>query len=245
MNLDTTSKKILEVKNLCINYGGIQAVRNVNFTILNGEKISLIGANGAGKSTTLKGISGLVKPFSGSVIFKDKNLNNLLANKRSDLGIILVPEGRGIFSRMTVHENLKVGAFNRNKKDRASIKSDIDAKLDQFPRLKERLNQLAGSLSGGEQQMLAISRALMTRPKLLLLDEPSMGLAPILVDKIFNVIDSISKQGITILVVEQNAKRAMEISDRTIVMESGNITQIGKSKIIIDDPKIQEAYLGG
>ena len=245
MNLDTTSKKILEVKNLCINYGGIQAIRNVNFTILNGEKISLIGANGAGKSTTLKGISGLVKPFSGSVIFKDKNLNNLLANKRSDLGIILVPEGRGIFSRMTVHENLKVGAFNRNKKDRASIKSDIDAKLDQFPRLKERLNQLAGSLSGGEQQMLAISRALMTRPKLLLLDEPSMGLAPILVDKIFNVIDSISKQGITILVVEQNAKRAMEISDRTIVMESGNITQIGKSKIIIDDPKIQEAYLGG
>ena len=245
MNLDTNSKKILEVKNLCINYGGIQAVRNVNFTILNGEKISLIGANGAGKSTTLKGISGLVKPFSGSVIFKDKNLNNLLANKRSDLGIILVPEGRGIFSRMTVHENLKVGAFNRNKKDRASIKSDIDAKLDQFPRLKERLNQLAGSLSGGEQQMLAISRALMTRPKLLLLDEPSMGLAPILVDKIFNVIDSISKQGITILVVEQNAKRAMEISDRTIVMESGNITQIGKSKIIIDDPKIQEAYLGG
>ena len=244
MNLDTNSKKILEVKNLCINYGGIQAVRNVNFTILNGEKISLIGANGAGKSTTLKGISGLVKPFSGSVIFKDKNLNNLLANKRSDLGIILVPEGRGIFSRMTVHENLKVGAFNRNKKDRASIKSDIDAKLDQFPRLKERLNQLAGSLSGGEQQMLAISRALMTRPKLLLLDEPSMGLAPILVDQIFNVIDSISKQGITILVVEQNAKRAMEISDRTIVMESGNITQIGKSKIIIDDPKIQEAYLG-
>ena len=245
MNLDTTSKKILEVKNLCINYGGIQAIRNVNFTILNGEKISLIGANGAGKSTTLKAISGLIKPFSGSVIFKDKNLNNLLANKRSDLGIILVPEGRGIFSRMTVHENLKVGAFNRNKKDRASIKSDIDAKLDQFPRLKERLNQLAGSLSGGEQQMLAISRALMTRPKLLLLDEPSMGLAPILVDKIFNVIDSISKQGITILVVEQNAKRAMEISDRTIVMESGNITQIGKSKIIIDDPKIQEAYLGG
>ncbi len=234
----------LEVKDLSISYGGIKAIRSISFSILKGQKVSLIGANGAGKSTTLKGICGLIKPLKGSVIFNGSNVNKFSADKRSNLGIILVPEGRGIFSRMTVFENLQIGAFSRQKENLQDINLDIEIQIDQFPRLKERLNQLAGTLSGGEQQMLAISRALMAKPKLLLLDEPSMGLAPILVDQIFNVIDTINKDGITILIVEQNAKRAIEISDVTIIMDSGNITQIGKSSLIIDDPKIQQAYLG-
>ncbi len=244
MNLNRHLHPILEVKKLSINYGGIRAIRSVDFSILKGEKVSLIGANGAGKSTTLKGICGLIKPANGSVLFDGNNLNRLTADRRSSLGIVLVPEGRGIFSRMTVIENLKIGAFNRRKENTKSINSDLEIQLNQFPRLRERINQLAGTLSGGEQQMLAISRALMGKPKLLLLDEPSMGLAPILVDQIFDVINMINKQGITILVVEQNARRAMEITDKTIVMDSGAITQIGVSKQIIDDPKIQEAYLG-
>jgi branched-chain amino acid transport system ATP-binding protein len=241
-NIKKTS--ILKVENLSISYGGIQAIRNIDFSISKGEKISLIGANGAGKSTTLKGICGLVRSLTGSVKFNGEDLKKLSADQRSNLGIILVPEGRGIFSRMTVIENLQIGAFNRNKKDIKAVTQDIEKQLYQFPKLKERLNQLAGTLSGGEQQMLAISRAMMAKPRLLLLDEPSMGLAPILVDQIFNVIDMINKLGITILVVEQNAKRAMEVTDRTIVMESGCITQIDKSELIINDPRIQEAYLG-
>ena len=235
---------ILEVKNLSISYGGIQAIRNINFSVLKGEKISLIGANGAGKSTTLKGICGLIKPLTGKVILNGLDLKKLSADQRSNSGIILVPEGRGIFSRMTVIENLQIGAFSRLKDDIKSINEDIETQLDQFPRLKERLNQLAGTLSGGEQQMLAISRAMIGKPKLLLLDEPSMGLAPKLVDQIFNVIDSINKLGITILVVEQNARRALEVTDKTIIMESGCITQINESYLLINDPKVQEAYLG-
>jgi len=235
---------ILEVKNLSISYGGIQAIRNINFSVLEGEKISLIGANGAGKSTTLKGICGLVQPLSGKVMLNGLNLEKLSVDQRSNLGIILVPEGRGIFSRMTVIENLQIGAFSRSKQDIKIVNEDIETQLNQFPRLKERLNQLAGTLSGGEQQMLAISRAMLGKPKLLLLDEPSMGLAPKLVDQIFNVIDSINKLGITILVVEQNARRALEITDKTIIMESGCLTQIDKSDQLINDPKVQEAYLG-
>lgn len=235
---------ILEVKNLSISYGGIQAIRNINFSVLEGEKISLIGANGAGKSTTLKGICGLVQPLSGKVMLNGLNLEKLSVDQRSNLGVILVPEGRGIFSRMTVIENLQIGAFSRSKKDIKIVNEDIETQLNQFPRLKERLNQLAGTLSGGEQQMLAISRAMLGKPKLLLLDEPSMGLAPKLVDQIFNVIDSINKLGITILVVEQNARRALEITDKTIIMESGCLTQIDKSDQLINDPKVQEAYLG-
>lgn len=235
---------ILEVKNLSISYGGIQAIRNINFSVLEGEKISLIGANGAGKSTTLKGICGLVQPLSGKVMLNGLNLEKLSVDQRSNLGVILVPEGRGIFSRMTVIENLQIGAFSRSKQDIKIVNEDIETQLNQFPRLKERLNQLAGTLSGGEQQMLAISRAMLGKPKLLLLDEPSMGLAPKLVDQIFNVIDSINKLGITILVVEQNARRALEITDKTIIMESGCLTQIDKSDQLINDPKVQEAYLG-
>ena len=244
MSLDSHSTPILEVKNLSINYGGIQAVRNVNFSLSKGEKISIIGANGAGKSSTLKGICGLIKPSSGFILFNGDNLNKLSPDQRSRLGIVLVPEGRGIFARMTVIENLQIGSFNRQKEDIDDLALELDAQFVQFPRLKERLNQLAGTLSGGEQQMLAISRALMAKPKVLLLDEPSMGLAPILVDQIFEVISSISKQGITILVVEQNARRAMEITDKTIIMESGNLTLFDESKLIINDPKIQAAYLG-
>ena len=235
---------ILEVKNLSISYGGIQAIRNINFSVLEGEKISIIGANGAGKSTTLKGICGLVEPLSGKVMLNGLNLEKLSVDQRSNLGVILVPEGRGIFSRMTVIENLQIGAFSRSKQDIKIVNEDIETQLNQFPRLKERLNQLAGTLSGGEQQMLAISRAMLGKPKLLLLDEPSMGLAPKLVDQIFNVIDSINKLGVTILVVEQNARRALEITDKTIIMESGCLTQIDKSDQLINDPKVQEAYLG-
>ena len=241
---DKQNIPILEVKKLSINYGGIQAIRNINFSVLKGEKISLIGANGAGKSTTLKGICGLVQPLSGKVMLNGLNLEKLSVDQRSNLGIILVPEGRGIFSRMTVIENLQIGAFSRSKQDIKIVNEDIETQLNQFPRLKERLNQLAGTLSGGEQQMLAISRAMLGKPKLLLLDEPSMGLAPKLVDQIFNVIDSINKLGITILVVEQNARRALEITDKTIIMESGCLTQIDKSDQLINDPKVQEAYLG-
>ena len=244
MNSYSQKTPILEVKNLSISYGGIQAIRNINFSVLEGEKISLIGANGAGKSTTLKGICGLVQPLSGKVMLNGLNLEKLSVDQRSNLGVILVPEGRGIFSRMTVIENLQIGAFSRSKKDIKIVNEDIETQLNQFPRLKERLNQLAGTLSGGEQQMLAISRAMLGKPKLLLLDEPSMGLAPKLVDQIFNVIDSINKLGITILVVEQNARRALEITDKTIIMESGCLTQIDKSDQLINDPKVQEAYLG-
>ncbi len=244
MNSYSQKTPILEVKNLSISYGGIQAIRNINFSVLEGEKISLIGANGAGKSTTLKGICGLVQPLSGKVMLNGLNLEKLSVDQRSNLGVILVPEGRGIFSRMTVIENLQIGAFSRSKQDIKIVNEDIETQLNQFPRLKERLNQLAGTLSGGEQQMLAISRAMLGKPKLLLLDEPSMGLAPKLVDQIFNVIDSINKLGITILVVEQNARRALEITDKTIIMESGCLTQIDKSDQLINDPKVQEAYLG-
>ena len=238
------SNLLLEVQNLSINYGGIKAVKDICFSIEEGEKVSLIGSNGAGKSTTLKGISGLIEPSCGNIFFQGKSINKLPANIRARLGIVLVPEGRGIFSRMTVLENLQLGAFSRQRKEAKQIEYDIEGQLQQFPRLEERLNQLAGSLSGGEQQMLAISRALMSKPKLLLLDEPSMGLAPILVDQIFNVIESVYKKGITVFLVEQNAKRALEISDKTLVIDSGKIIKEGESKLIIDDPTVKSAYLG-
>ncbi|OUW04688.1 MAG: ABC transporter ATP-binding protein [Betaproteobacteria bacterium TMED156] len=237
-------KTLIKIDNLSINYGGIKAVRNISFSICEGEKVSLIGANGAGKSTTLKGICGLIIPVSGTILFKGNPINHLPANERTRLGIVLVPEGRGIFSRMTVLENLQIGAFSRQNKDLVLVKDEIELQLIQFPRLKERISQLAGTLSGGEQQMLAISRALMSKPNLLLLDEPSMGLAPLLVDQIFEVINSINKQGITVFVVEQNAKRALEITDKAIVMDSGEIIKTGSSSSIIDDPKVRKAYLG-
>jgi branched-chain amino acid transport system ATP-binding protein len=231
---------MLIVNQLTISYGGIQAVKGINLEVQKGELVSLIGSNGAGKTTTLKAIAGMIKKNSGSIDFAGKPTSEhsyeLLAQ-----GMALVPEGRGIFTRMSVLENLLMGAYLRHDQE---IISDLEKMYDFFPRIKERRTQLAGTLSGGEQQMVAMARALMSRPKLLLLDEPSMGLSPILVDTIFNVIEQISHQGMTILLVEQNAQRALEIADRAYVLESGEITIQGKAEDLLKDPRINEAYLG-
>ena len=233
---------MLEVTGLRVAYGGIQAVRSITFHVNEGETVALIGANGAGKTSTLKALSRVIDAVGGDVHFCGEKITRIAAHDVIRRGIALVPEGRGVFPRLTVAENLAMGAFVRN--DKAGIAADMEIVFAYFPRLKERIAQLAGTLSGGEQQMLAIGRALMSRPRLLLLDEPSMGLAPIMVQKIFEVIRAVAAQGMTILLIEQNAKLALETSQRGYVMESGEITLSGDAALLLDDPKVRAAYLG-
>jgi branched-chain amino acid transport system ATP-binding protein len=232
---------MLEVKGLKVAYGGIQAVKGVGFEVRQGELVSLIGANGAGKTTTLKAVTGLQPVADGQISFLGRAIKGQGAWDLVKQGLVMVPEGRGCFQRMTITENLQMGAYVR---DDAEIDADVDKVFEIFPRLKERALQLAGTMSGGEQQMLAMGRALMARPKVLLLDEPSMGLSPIMVDKIFEVVADIHQRGTTILLVEQNASRALQLADRGYVMESGEITMSGDAKKLFDDPKVRAAYLG-
>ncbi|MPW26694.1 ATP-binding cassette domain-containing protein [Alkalibaculum sp. M08DMB] len=235
---------MLQVENLNVHYGKIHAIKGISFDVKQGEIVSLIGANGAGKTTILHTVSKMIKPSSGSITFKGQNMSNVVPQKMVEMGMAHVPEGRRVFSQMTVQENLEMGAYSR-KKNKVEFESDLDEIFTRFPRLKERRKQHAGTLSGGEQQMLAIGRALMSRPEVLLLDEPSMGLAPILVDQIFNIIESINKSGTTILLVEQNANRALHISNRAYVLETGKIVMQGLAKDLIENDDIKKAYLGG
>jgi branched-chain amino acid transport system ATP-binding protein len=232
---------LLQVNALKVAYGGIQAVKGISFEVHEGELVSLIGANGAGKTTTLKAITGTQAVADGDILFMGRSLKGQGSWDLVKQGLVMVPEGRGTFTRMTITENLQMGAFIRNDNE---IEADIEKVFAIFPRLKERRSQLAGTMSGGEQQMLAMGRALMARPKVLLLDEPSMGLSPIMVDKIFEVVDSIHKQGTTILLVEQNASRALQLASRGYVMDSGEITMSGEAKALLNDPKVRAAYLG-
>jgi branched-chain amino acid transport system ATP-binding protein len=232
---------LLEVSGLKVAYGGIQAVKGVSFEVKEGELVSLIGANGAGKTTTLKAITGTQPAAAGEIKFMGRIVKGQGSWDLVKQGLVMVPEGRGTFTRMTITENLQMGAFVRKDKE---IDADIDKVFAIFPRLKERRHQLAGTMSGGEQQMLAMGRALMARPKVLLLDEPSMGLSPIMVDKIFEVVADIHSRGTTILLVEQNASRALGLADRGYVMDSGEITMSGDAKKLLDDPKVRAAYLG-
>ena len=233
---------LLRVKGLKVAYGGIQAGKGVSFEVRAGELVTLIGANGAGKTTTLKAVTGTQPAAGGEIEFLGKSIRGQGAWDLVKQGLVMVPEGRGVFARMTIVENLQMGAFVRN--DAPQIAADIDRVFTIFPRLKERRNQLAGTMSGGEQQMLAMGRALMTRPKVLLLDEPSMGLSPIMVDKIFEVVEDIHRQGTTILLVEQNASRALQLASRGYVMDSGEVTMGGDAKALLADPKVRAAYLG-
>ncbi|WP_301101900.1 ABC transporter ATP-binding protein [Propionivibrio sp.] len=233
---------MLEVTGLRVAYGGIQAVRGITFHVNQGEMVTLIGANGAGKTSTLKALARLLNAAGGSVRYCGKEISTLPPHELVSEGIALVPEGRGVFPRMSIVENLLMGAYSR--RDKEAINADSERVFSLFPRLKERSQQLAGTLSGGEQQMLAIGRALMSRPKLLLLDEPSMGLAPLMVQKIFEVIRSVADAGMTVLLVEQNAKLALEVSQRGYVMESGEITLTDESTKLLANPKVREAYLG-
>jgi branched-chain amino acid transport system ATP-binding protein len=233
---------LLDVKNIEVAYGKIIAVKDVSITVNNGEIVALIGANGAGKSTTLRTISGLIKPKSGEISFDGKRIDGMPGHEIVAKGICHSPEGRRIFPRMTVKENLELGAFPRN--DKAEVSADMERVFDLFPRLKERIDQRAGTLSGGEQQMLAVSRALMGDPKLLLLDEPSMGLAPVLVELIFDTIVKIRQQGVTVLLIEQNATAALEVADRAYVLESGKVKMSGSAKELSADDKVTKAYLG-
>ncbi|NDH79238.1 MAG: ABC transporter ATP-binding protein [Burkholderiaceae bacterium] len=236
---------LLEVRNLKLSYGGIAAVKGIDFYINSGELVTLIGANGAGKTTTLKVIAGLLKPSSGSIHFLGSAIGGQPAYELAALGVGLVPEGRGVFARMTILENLQMGAYVRQGSHSAkSIDRDLEVVLETFPRLRERLSQLAGTLSGGEQQMVAIARAMMARPKLLLLDEPSMGLAPLMVETIFGVIQNLNQHGMTILLVEQNARLALSMADRAYVLESGVITLSGTANELLNDDRVREAYLG-
>ena len=234
---------MLEVNNLVVSYGAIRALKGISFNVEKGEIISLIGANGAGKTTTLHSISNLIKKQSGSVIFKGEDITNTTPDKIVKAGLIHVPEGRRVFANLTVKENLEMGAYLR--KDKSAIKEDLEHVYELFPRLRERVKQLAGTLSGGEQQMLAMGRALMSKPELLLLDEPSMGLAPILVDEIFDIIQKINKSGTTILLVEQNAFKAMSIANRVYILETGEVASSGNSEEMIHDEAVKKAYLGG
>lgn len=234
---------MLKVKNLNVYYGNIHALHNISFEVNEGEIVTLIGANGAGKTTTLHSISGLIPIESGEVEFLGHTLQTLCPHNIVELGLIQVPEGRRIFSNLTVRENLEMGAFIR--KDREQIKKDYEMIFTRFPRLKERLRQMAGTLSGGEQQMLAIARALMSKPKLLLLDEPSMGLAPLLVKEIFSIIQEINKAGTTVLLVEQNAHLALSVADRAYVLETGRIVTQGSAKALASSEDVRKAYLGG
>jgi branched-chain amino acid transport system ATP-binding protein len=232
---------LLEISGLEAGYGGIRAVKGIDLGIEEGELVCLIGANGAGKSTTLRAICGLVPARGGSVRYAGADTAGIAVHELPRRGLVMVPEGRGIFAQLTVEENLAMGAFTRGDND---VARDLERQYETFPRLKERRAQTAGTLSGGEQQMLAIGRALMARPKLLLLDEPSMGLAPQLVAKIFEIVRDIGRQGVTILLVEQNARLALEVSNRGYVMESGSITLAGEAKGLLENPKVREAYLG-
>jgi len=233
---------LLKVKSLKVAYGGIQAVKGVDFEVREGELVSLIGSNGAGKTTTMKAITGSLPINDGDIEYMGRSIRGQGPWDLVKQGLAMVPEGRGIFTRMTILENLQMGAYIRN--DKAEIQMDIDKVFGIFPRLKERKDQLAGTLSGGEQQMLAMGRALISRPKVLLLDEPSMGLSPLMVDKIFEVVRDVYAQGVTILLVEQNASRALAIADRGYVMDSGLITMTGEGKTMLNDPKVRAAYLG-
>ena len=232
---------LLKVTGLKVAYGGIQAVKGVSFEVNEGELVSLIGANGAGKTTTLKAITGTQPPASGDIQYLGKSIKGQGPWDLVKQGLVMVPEGRGTFTRMTITENLQMGAFIRNDTE---IEADIEKVFAIFPRLKERRNQLAGTMSGGEQQMLAMGRALMAKPKVLLLDEPSMGLSPIMVDKIFEVVADIHSRGTTILLVEQNASRALGLANRGYVMDSGEVTMTGDAKVLLNDPKVRAAYLG-
>ena len=233
---------LLKVKGLKVAYGGIQAVKGVDFEVREGELVSLIGSNGAGKTTTMKAITGTLPFADGDIEYLGKSIRGQGPWDLVKQGLAMVPEGRGVFTRMSITENLQMGAYIRN--DKAGIAADMERVFTIFPRLRERKDQLAGTMSGGEQQMLAMGRALMSRPKVLLLDEPSMGLSPIMVDKIFEVVRDVYAQGVTVLLVEQNASRALAIADRGYVMESGIVTMSGDAKQMLSDPKVRAAYLG-
>ena len=233
---------LLEMKDAVLNYGKIQALHGISLEVAEGEVVALIGANGAGKTSTMRAISGVRGLHSGTITFNGEDVTKLRADQRLRKGLVLCPEGRGIFPGMTVTENLNMGAYTR--KDKAAMDEDYDRVFGLFPRLLERKKQIAGTMSGGEQQMLAIGRSLMSRPKLLMLDEPSMGLAPMLIQQIFDIITEISQQGTTILVVEQNAKQALSRSDRAYVLETGRIVKTGTGAELLDDPSVREAYLG-
>ena len=236
------SEILLKVTGLKVTYGGIRAVKGVDFEVREGELVSLIGSNGAGKTTTMKAITGTLPYVEGDILYLGRSIKGRGAWDLVGEGLVMVPEGRGVFTRMTITENLQIGAYVRN--DKAGIAADIERMFEIFPRLRERKDQLAGTMSGGEQQMLAMGRALMARPKVLLLDEPSMGLSPIMVDKIFEVVQTVHGQGVTVLLVEQNASRALQIADRGYVMESGMVTMSGDARTMLDDPKVRAAYLG-
>ena len=233
---------MLEVKDLEVYYGMIQAIRGISFEVNEGEIVSLIGANGAGKTTILQTITGLLSPKKGSVLFEGKEITKIPAHKIVSLGMAHVPEGRRVFAQLSVYQNLKMGAYTRKDKD--ELEKTLETVYKRFPRLEERKNQLAGTLSGGEQQMLAMGRALMSHPRIILMDEPSMGLSPILVNEIFDIIQSVSASGTTVLLVEQNAKKALSIADRAYVLETGNIVMTGDAKELMNDDSIKKAYLG-
>ena len=236
------AQTLLKVSGVKVAYGGIQAVKGIDFEVREGELVSLIGSNGAGKTSTMKAITGTLPFLGGEIEFLGKSIKGRGAWDLVGEGLVMVPEGRGVFTRMTITENLQIGAYIR--KDKVEIEKDIERVFATFPRLKERATQLAGTMSGGEQQMLAMGRALMARPKVLLLDEPSMGLSPIMVDKIFEVVKQVYDQGVTVLLVEQNASRALQLADRGYVMESGLITMSGDAKVMLSDPTVRAAYLG-
>jgi branched-chain amino acid transport system ATP-binding protein len=233
---------LLAIERLQVAYGGIRAVKGIDLRVEPGELVCLIGANGAGKTTTLRAVTGLVRAAGGAVLYEGTDISRMKPHEIARRGLALVPEGRGVFAQLTIEENLAMGAYARN--DKAGVAADVERAFTLFPRLKERRAQTAGTLSGGEQQMLAIARAMMSRPKLLLLDEPSMGLAPLMVEKIFDVIRGIAAEGVTLLLVEQNARLALEVSHRGYVLEGGLVTLTGEGKTLLHDPRIREAYLG-
>ncbi|MBC7960872.1 MAG: ABC transporter ATP-binding protein [Vallitaleaceae bacterium] len=233
---------MLKVNDINVYYGAIHAIKGISFEVNQGEIVTLIGANGAGKTTILHTISGLLKPKTGSVTLFDQDISIIEAHKIVEMGMAQVPEGRRVFAKMSVQENLEMGAFTR--KDKENFAADFDMVFEKFPRLKERRKQLAGTMSGGEQQMLAMARALMSKPKILLMDEPSMGLAPILVDEIFNTIVEINKAGVTVLLVEQNAHKALSIANRAYVLETGNVVMSGEASLLLNNEDVKKAYLG-
>lgn len=233
---------MLEVKDLQVSYGMIQAIKGISFEVNQGEVIALIGANGAGKTTILHTVTGLLAPKAGSIVFEGQDITKVPAHKIVSMGMAHVPEGRRVFAQLSVYDNLKMGAYTRT--DKNEIEESLEMVYKRFPRLEERKNQMAGTLSGGEQQMLAMGRALMSKPKIILMDEPSMGLSPIFVNEIFNIIQDVSASGTTVLLVEQNAKKALSIADRAYVLETGNIALEGDAKVLMNDDSIKKAYLG-
>ena len=233
---------MLEVKDLQVYYGMIQAIKGISFEVNQGEVIALIGANGAGKTTILHTVTGLLAPKAGSIMFEGQDITKVPAHKIVSMGMAHVPEGRRVFAQLSVYDNLKMGAYTRT--DKNEIEESLEMVYKRFPRLEERKNQMAGTLSGGEQQMLAMGRALMSKPKIILMDEPSMGLSPIFVNEIFNIIQDVSASGTTVLLVEQNAKKALSIADRAYVLETGNIALEGDAKVLMNDDSIKKAYLG-